>query len=55
MGEVPLDVERRVLDALLIDDRAAVVVACDEAIALVLIDAGIEHGVPSWGDGLDCI
>ena len=53
--EVPLDPERRVRDALLIDDGATVVIGCDEGIALVLVDAGIEHGVPSWSDGLDCI
>ena len=44
LGEVPLDPERRVRDALLIDDRATVVIRCDEAIALVLVDTGIEHG-----------
>ncbi len=44
--EVRLDAERRVRDALLIDDGAAVVICCDEGIALVLVDAGIEHGVP---------
>jgi len=49
------DPERRVWNALLIDDGAAVVIRCDEAIALVLVDAGIEHGVPSWSDGWDCI
>ena len=46
LGEVPLDAERRVWDALLIDDRAAVVIGCDEGIALVLVDAGIERGCP---------
>ena len=55
LGEVPLDAERRIRDALLIDDGAAVVIRCDEGIALVLVNAGIEHGVPSWSDGLDCI
>ncbi len=55
LGEVPLDPERCVRDALLIDDRATMVIRCDEGIALVLVDAGIEHGVPSWSDGLDCI
>ena len=55
LGEVALDAEGRVRDALLIDDRAAVVIRCDERIVLVLVDAGVEHGVPSWSDGLDCI
>ena len=55
LGEVALDAEWGVRHALLIDDRAAVVIRCDEGIAFVLVDAGIEHGVPSWSDGLDCI
>ena len=51
LGEVALDAERRVRDTLLIDDSATVAIGCDEAVALVLIDAGIEHGVPSWSVG----
>ncbi len=51
LGEVPLDAERRVRDAFLIDDGATVVIRCDEGITLMLVDAGIEHGVPSWSVG----
>ena len=38
-------------DAGLFDARAVGSVGCDDGIALVLVDAGVPHGVPSWSDG----
>ena len=51
LGAVLLDGERGASHAGLFDAWTVRSVRCDHAVGLVLVNAGVPHGVPSWGDG----
>jgi hypothetical protein len=51
LGEVGLERERCARHPGLFDAWARGAIGCDHAERLVLIDAGVPHGVPSWSDG----